>query len=228
MRWCCCSSTSTGRCCCVRAPSTRAALREALAAVYGVATRLSGCRRRRAHRHGDRTRPRRARRRRRRALRRRPRGFRPRARRGLRRALPAVRSPTTSHRGCTELLDRARGARRRALLARDRQLRAGRAAQARARRHRPPLRAGQGGFGSDAEDRDELPPIARARAGGYPRERTIVIGDTPLDIACARADGVRVLAVATGIFAADELSDADAVVRRRASSSPSCSSASSR
>lgn len=71
--------------------------------------------------------------------------------------------------------------------------------------------AGQGGFGSDSEHRDELPAIARARAGGYPRERTVVIGDTPLDIACARADGLRVLAVATGSFGADELRDADGV-----------------
>ena len=47
---------------------------------------------------------------------------------------------------------------------------------------------GQGGFGSDAEDRAELPAIARARAGGWARERTVVIGDTPRDIACARAD----------------------------------------
>jgi len=70
---------------------------------------------------------------------------------------------------------------------------------------------GQGGFGSDAEDRDELPPIARARAGGYARERTIVIGDTPLDIACARADGLRVLAVATGLYSAAELAGADAI-----------------
>jgi phosphoglycolate phosphatase-like HAD superfamily hydrolase len=70
---------------------------------------------------------------------------------------------------------------------------------------------GQGGFGSDAEHRDELPPIARARAGGYPRERTIVIGDTPLDIACARSDGLRVLAVATGPYPPDDLADADAV-----------------
>jgi phosphoglycolate phosphatase len=73
------------------------------------------------------------------------------------------------------------------------------------------FRAGQGGFGSDSEHRDELPPIARARAGGYPRERTIVIGDTPLDIACARADGLRVLAVATGSFGAEALRDADGV-----------------
>ncbi len=74
---------------------------------------------------------------------------------------------------------------------------------------------GQGGFGSDAEDRAMLPGIARRRAGhdGVPfaRERTIVIGDTPRDIACARADGVRCVAVATGPFGVDELTDADAV-----------------
>jgi len=70
---------------------------------------------------------------------------------------------------------------------------------------------GQGAFGSDSEHRDELPPLARRRAGGQPRERTIVIGDTPLDIACARADGLRVLAVATGPHAASELTAADAV-----------------
>jgi phosphoglycolate phosphatase len=76
--------------------------------------------------------------------------------------------------------------------------------------------AGQGGFGSDAEDRTELPPIARRRAGddgvGYPRARTVVVGDTPNDIACARADGVRCVAVATGPFGADALGAADAVV----------------
>jgi phosphoglycolate phosphatase-like HAD superfamily hydrolase len=38
-----------------------------------------------------------------------------------------------------------------------------------------------------------------------------VIGDTPRDIACAQADGVRCFAVATGPFKANELSDADAV-----------------
>jgi phosphoglycolate phosphatase len=71
---------------------------------------------------------------------------------------------------------------------------------------------GQGGFGSDAENRAELPAVARGRAGGWPRERTVVIGDTPRDIACARADGVRVVAVATGPFSAEALADADAVV----------------
>jgi phosphoglycolate phosphatase len=72
--------------------------------------------------------------------------------------------------------------------------------------------AGQGAFGSDAEEREALPPIARQRAGGWPRERAVVIGDTPRDIACARADGLRVVAVATGPFGVDALADADAVV----------------
>ncbi|MEA2295644.1 MAG: phosphoglycolate phosphatase [Solirubrobacteraceae bacterium] len=75
-------------------------------------------------------------------------------------------------------------------------------------RHFPP---GQGGFGTDAEEREALPPIARGRAGGWPRERTLVIGDTPRDIACARADGLRVVAVTTGPFDAAALIEADHV-----------------
>jgi phosphoglycolate phosphatase-like HAD superfamily hydrolase len=75
---------------------------------------------------------------------------------------------------------------------------------------------GQGGFGTDAEAREELPPVARARAGAdgspWPRERTLVIGDTPNDIACARADGIGVVAVTTGPFGAGALSGADHVV----------------
>jgi phosphoglycolate phosphatase-like HAD superfamily hydrolase len=70
---------------------------------------------------------------------------------------------------------------------------------------------GQGGFGSDHHNRAKLPAIARERAGDWPRERTVVIGDTPRDIACARADGVRVAAVATGLFGIEALADADAV-----------------
>ena len=73
-----------------------------------------------------------------------------------------------------------------------------------------------GGFGSDAEDRGALPSIARERAGGAAREDTVVIGDTPHDIACARAGGVRCVAIATGPFSAGELADADAVVERAA------------
>ena len=60
----------------------------------------------------------------------------------------------------------------------------------------------------------KLPAIARGRASNppWPRERTVVIGDTPRDIACARVDEVRVAAVATGPFAIEALADADAVV----------------
>ena len=76
--------------------------------------------------------------------------------------------------------------------------------------------AGQGAFGSDAEDRVDLPPIARRRAGDdhhpYPRDRTVVVGDTPNDIACAHADGLRCVAVTTGPFDAGELRRADAVL----------------
>jgi phosphoglycolate phosphatase len=76
---------------------------------------------------------------------------------------------------------------------------------------------GVGAFGSDAEDRAALPAIARLRAGSAgvpcPRRHTIVIGDTPRDIACAHADGVRCIAVATGPYGVDELGSADAVAR---------------
>ena len=80
--------------------------------------------------------------------------------------------------------------------------------------------AGQGGFGSDSEDRAALPAVARRRAGRRctppegpcSRSETIVIGDTPLDIACALADGVRCIAVTTGPFSRAELVGADAVV----------------
>lgn len=78
------------------------------------------------------------------------------------------------------------------------------------------FRAGMGAFGSDSEDRAALPSIARRRAGEvgapYARDRTIVIGDTPRDIACARADGVRCLAIATGPYDYEALTGADAVV----------------
>ncbi len=84
---------------------------------------------------------------------------------------------------------------------------------------------GQGGFGSDAEQRESLPPLARRRAGGedgapWPRERTIVIGDTPRDVACARADGLRVVAVTTGSFDAAALADADHVAAGAAELAP--------
>lgn len=79
--------------------------------------------------------------------------------------------------------------------------------------------SGQGAFGSDSDDRTDLPAIARTRAGAlsgtrpYPRGHTIVIGDTDRDIACARADGVQCLAVTTGPMGAGALHGADAIAR---------------
>ena len=64
-------------------------------------------------------------------------------------------------------------------------------------------------FGSDHEQRNQLVPLAlqRAAMAGIPATlaTTLVIGDTPYDIACAKAGGVRVIAVATGSFDRDEL-----------------------
>jgi phosphoglycolate phosphatase len=72
---------------------------------------------------------------------------------------------------------------------------------------------GEGAFGSDHERRDALVPIAlaRAAASGEPPAGVVVVGDTPLDIACARAGGARCVAVATGPHPAAELAAADAV-----------------
>jgi phosphoglycolate phosphatase-like HAD superfamily hydrolase len=60
-----------------------------------------------------------------------------------------------------------------------------------------------GAFADDSEHRAELGPHALRRAKGhwgvdFPPERVWIVGDTPHDIACARAFGARVLAVATG------------------------------
>jgi phosphoglycolate phosphatase-like HAD superfamily hydrolase len=60
-----------------------------------------------------------------------------------------------------------------------------------------------GAFGEDAEDRNLLVPIAieRARIHGaklVDAGRILVVGDTPLDVACAVAAGARAVAVATG------------------------------
>ncbi|MCU0622579.1 MAG: haloacid dehalogenase-like hydrolase [Gemmatimonadaceae bacterium] len=65
-------------------------------------------------------------------------------------------------------------------------------------------------YGSDHEHRPELPRIARERAMAtlgrdVPRDTLVVIGDTPLDIGCAHAQGARAIAVATGRYRPDEL-----------------------
>ncbi len=67
-----------------------------------------------------------------------------------------------------------------------------------------------GAFGSDDADRRRLPAVAAARAQAlvgrdFPYERVTIIGDTPLDIDCARACGAVAVAVATGQHAPHEL-----------------------
>ncbi len=74
-----------------------------------------------------------------------------------------------------------------------------------------------GAYGSDDEHRNALPAIAAARAAArlgrdVPHHELVVIGDTPLDVACARAVGAQAIAVTTGRFSADDLSDADLVL----------------
>lgn len=60
-----------------------------------------------------------------------------------------------------------------------------------------------GGFGDEAEAREQLPPLAleRSRAAfarDFAPEHTYVIGDTPADVACGAACALRTVAVATG------------------------------
>jgi phosphoglycolate phosphatase len=77
-----------------------------------------------------------------------------------------------------------------------------------------------GSYGSDHEERDELPAIALRRAEEtwgvtFPPEDVIVVGDTPRDVQCGRKEDLRTLAVATGHFGVDALVEAgaDHVVR---------------
>jgi len=67
-----------------------------------------------------------------------------------------------------------------------------------------------GAYGSDDIDRRRLPSLAARRAHalvGHPfrPDEVLVIGDTPLDIDCARAFGAVAVAVATGFHKRDEL-----------------------
>ena len=67
-----------------------------------------------------------------------------------------------------------------------------------------------GAFGDDHEDRNVLAAMARDRGAEWlgrdlAGDEVLVIGDTPLDIACARAIGARCLAVATGGFSLETL-----------------------
>jgi len=72
-----------------------------------------------------------------------------------------------------------------------------------------------GGYGSDSRDRTELTKKALERGeqvSGHPldRDETIAVGDTPRDVRAGHGAGIRVVGVATGSYAVDELTDAGA------------------
>ena len=73
---------------------------------------------------------------------------------------------------------------------------------------------GQGAFGCEAEERPTLIGLARERAGDWPAEETVAVGDTPADIAGARAAGIHVVAYASGRKDRESLSTADATIER--------------
>jgi phosphoglycolate phosphatase len=69
-----------------------------------------------------------------------------------------------------------------------------------------------GAYGSDDRDRRRLVPIAIQKATQryghrFRPEEVWIVGDTPLDLECARAGGARCLLVATGRYSLEELSD---------------------
>src|SRR4051794_36180134 len=72
-----------------------------------------------------------------------------------------------------------------------------------------------GGYGSDARDRTELTRRAIERGGevsGAPLDlaATIAVGDTPRDVIAGHGAGIRVVGVATGSYAVEQLSAAEA------------------
>lgn len=67
-----------------------------------------------------------------------------------------------------------------------------------------------GAYGSDHMDRNALPHIAMERAAGltgrpFSGDNTVIVGDTPADILCARAGRATAVAVATGWHASETL-----------------------
>ena len=75
-----------------------------------------------------------------------------------------------------------------------------------------PARFAVNAFGSDHEIRGELPAIAQQRAReqlglDVNGDAIVIIGDTPADIDCTRAIGAKAIAVATGRYSVDDLSE---------------------
>jgi phosphoglycolate phosphatase len=76
-----------------------------------------------------------------------------------------------------------------------------------------------GAYGDDHEDRAQLVQVARRRASAVHGESrpasfagrsTVIVGDTPLDIAAALSAGARAVGVATGSYSAADLKAAGA------------------
>jgi phosphoglycolate phosphatase len=72
-----------------------------------------------------------------------------------------------------------------------------------------------GAFGSMAYTRAELVPMAQAKARetlghDFTLDQFFIVGDSPRDVACAKAAGIPVVAVATGIYSAWQLQEAGA------------------
>ena len=68
----------------------------------------------------------------------------------------------------------------------------------------------RGAYASDSEHRPDLPAIAKERwevAVGRPitAAQCIIVGDTPKDLHCARANGMKCLLVGTGRYPVEEL-----------------------
>jgi len=67
-----------------------------------------------------------------------------------------------------------------------------------------------GAYGDDHHTRSELVPLAAGRAERrfgvrYSGRQIVIVGDTPNDIACGKANGARTVGVATGPFSVAEL-----------------------
>ncbi|MCA9978270.1 MAG: HAD hydrolase-like protein [Chloroflexota bacterium] len=95
--------------------------------------------------------------------------------------------------------------------------------------HLDPTQFPVGAYGSDHADRNHLPALAMQRAEQllarpFSGDNTVIVGDTPADILCARAGGATAVAVASGWHATttlaqyhpdhlfENLSDTDMVV----------------
>ena len=81
-----------------------------------------------------------------------------------------------------------------------------------------PARFRVAAYGNEAQARTELPQLAVSRAEAltgrtFRGHNIVIIGDTPLDIACGESLGVRTIGVATGRYAEEDLraAGADAV-----------------